>query len=355
MKKIRLLFLFCAFVVLYFFFYPVPFEPKDWKPPLAPSLTGKYQKNTLLKQLNFQYKGSCLACEDIAVDSLGRIYGGNANGEIIRFSTSGNREVFANTEGRPLGMHFDQKQNLLVADAEKGLIQISPNGTIQLLANEFAGRPFGITDDLEIGKDGKIYFSDATYKFPLHDYKIDLLEHGPNGRFFVYDPEDGTLDLLIDSLFFANGVAVSHDQSFVLVVETASYRVRRHWVSGPMKGQTDMFIENLPGFPDGISQGSDGIFWLTLVSPRNNLLDNLMNKPFLRKILWRLPTFMQPGPERYGFILGLNTKGEVVYNLQDPSGKFAQITSVQEFNQKLYLGSLLEDGIGVFDLKYVSH
>ena len=143
--------------------------------------------------------------------------------------------------------------------------------------------PFGITDDVEVGRNGKIYFSDASHKFSFHDYKMDLLEHRPNGRLFEYDPVQDELRLLLDDLYFANGVAVAADLSFVLVVETSAYRVRRYWLEGARKGQNDVFIQNLPGFPDGISRGTNGVYWMTLVSPRNPKLDRLMEKPFYRK------------------------------------------------------------------------
>jgi len=59
---------------------------------------------------------------------------------------------------------------------------------------------------------------------------------------------------------------------------------------------------------------------------------------------------MQPAPVHYGFILGLDGGGKVQYNLQDPSGKFGQMTSVQEYQGKLYIGTLGEEAIAVIDM-----
>ena len=73
-----------------------------------------------------------------------------------------------------------------------------------------------------------------------------------------------------------------------------------------------------------------------------------MDKPFVRKIAVRLPDAMQPAPQRYGFILGLDKDGNIVHNLQDPKGGFAEIASVQQFGDKLYFGSLgAEDAVGM--------
>jgi sugar lactone lactonase YvrE len=144
---------------------------------------------------------------------------------------------------------------------------------------------------------------------------------------------------------------VAPDQRFVLVNETGAYRIRRFWLKGPRAGQNDIFIDNLPAFPDGVSQGSDSIFWVAMASPRKASVDNLMPRPFLRKVITRLPDFLQPAPTRFGFVLGLDMQGRVIYNLQDPSGKFTPITSVQEWNGNLFLGSLGSNGVGVYKFK----
>ena len=62
--------------------------------------------------------------------------------------------------------------------------------------------------------------------------------------------------------------------------------------------------------------------------------------------MYRLPLFVQPAPVRYGFVLGIDSNGKVIYNLQDPSpNSFSPITSVEENNGVLYFGSLNYPGI----------
>src|SRR4030095_11592897 len=102
-----------------------------------------------------------------------------------------------------------------------------------------------------------------------------------------------------------------------LVAETGMYRVMRIWLTGPQAGQSEIFIDNLPGFPDGISSNGKDRFWLALVKPRDAVLDKLLPHPFLRKVVARLPKFLQPAPKRYSFVLGLDGNGRVVDNLQD--------------------------------------
>jgi len=332
-------------IVTYLLFWPVPIDPAPWNPPKAPALEGIYEPNDLLASAEHLGEGVGIGPEDVSVDEEGRIYAGFEDGRIARFQPDGSKaEVYAKTGGRPLGHHFDAEGNLVVADARKGLLSISPEGEITVLVTEAEGRPFGLADDLDIAEDGTIYFSDASDKFDVSNYMDDLMEHRSHGRLLAYDPGTGNATLLLDDLYFANGVAVSPDQSFVLVVETGMYRVLRLWIAGPKEGDVEIFRDNLPGYPDGISAGN-GTFWLALIAPRDPGFDLVSPRPFLRKVLMRLPSQFLELP-KYGFVLGLDVDGRVAHNLQDPSGSYAGITSVQEHDEVLYLGSLSENSIG---------
>lgn len=333
-------------LVAYLLLWPVPISPTSWTPLPSPSLEkGPYQRNTALSAATIiDLDGS--GPEDVAVDDQGRIYGGLMDGRIMRrMPDGGSPELFVHTKGRPLGMDFDNEGNLVVADAKRGLLRVDRMGNISVLATEHGDRRFGFTDDVDVGADGRYYFSDASSKWDVHHVREDFFEHRPYGRLLVYDPRTKVTNLLLDDLYFANGVAVSEDASFVLIVETSKYRVKRLWLTGPKKGEVDMFVENLPGFPDGISTGDDGEFWLALFSPRLSDLDSLLPSPWLRTIVYRLPLFLQPDPLQYGFILGLDSEARVIANLQDSSASsFSPITSVERVGQWLYLGSLTYKG-----------
>jgi sugar lactone lactonase YvrE len=345
--------------VVYLLVYPVPISPASWNPPPAPNLTGQYQQNSRLAAVErlslgmaAAHPGSGFAPEDVAIDVDGRIYAGLDDGRIMRLQADGTRpEGFSNTHGRPLGLVFDGNGNLIVADAIKGLLSIARDGAVSVLTTEADGLRFTCTNDLDIARDGTIYFTDASSKFPLTNFTADILEHQGNGRLLAYDPKTKTTRTLLKYLCFANGVAVSPDQTFLLVVETGSYRVHRYWLSGPKQGQSEIFIDNLPGFPDGISSNGKDKFWLALVTPRDKTLDKLLPHPILRKVIYRLPKFVQPAPKRYSFVLGLDMSGKIVENLQNPTADcYAQIANVVEHNGALYFGSIGESTVGRFRL-----
>jgi sugar lactone lactonase YvrE len=344
--------LFIAAVVAYLLFAPVPITPAAWTPPTAPTLTGQYERNTRLTPVEKLSLGDGHKPEDVALDSQGRIYAGLEDGRIIQLQPDGTQpRLLANTQGRPLGLVVDRAGNLIVADAIKGLLSVSPTGEIKVLATEADGVKFGCLNDLDIGADGTIYFTEASYKYPMSQFTSDVLEHQPNGRLLAFDRNTEKVRTLLRGIYFANGVAVSPDQSFVLVAETGKYRIRRYWLREPKQGMDDTFLDNLPGFPDGISSNGTDKFWLALVTPRQALFDRLLPHPFLRKVVFRLPKALQPAPERYSFVIGLDSQGRVVENLQNGSADcYAQIANVVERNGKLYFGSIGEDTVGRFSL-----
>ena len=339
--------------IVYLLVAPVPITPAAWTPPVAPTLTGQYEQNNRLAHTDRLSLGDGRSPEDVAIDSGGRIYGGFDDGRIIQLQPDGTQpHVFANTQGRPLGLAFDPAGNLIVADAIKGLLAIDKSGTIKVLATEVDGAKFGCLNDLDVGVDGTIYFTEASRKFPMSQFANDILEHQPNGRFLAYDPKTQKTRTIVDGIYFANGVAVSPDQSFVLVNETGLYRVLKVWLTGPKQGQRDVFIDNLPGFPDGISSNGKGKFWLALVTPRDAVFDKILPYPFARKIVYRLPQVLQPAPKRYSFVLGLDENGKVVDNLQNGAADcYAEIANVVEHDGVLYFGSIAESTIGKFSLR----
>ena len=347
MKRI-LFWVLCILLVAFVFFVlvPGPIDAVSWTPDTKPELKGQYSRNDLLDEMTKIFPGQCLGCEDIAIDSNGTIYAGSIDGDIVVFR-NGRREVLVNTGGRPLGLDFDVYGNLVVADAVKGLLLINPSGQFQVLTNGHNGVPFRFTDDIEVGSDSIFYFTDASSKFGIDNYILDLVEHGGHGRFLSYDPRSGQVSLLMDGLQFANGVAVAPDASFALVNETGMYRVHKYWLKGPSVGQSEVIFDNLPGFPDGISKGEDGIFWLTLITPRLAVIDKTMPYAWLRNQVMKLPkSISEPKPAIYGMILGVTADGEVKYNYQSEKPSLIMIASVQQVGDELFMGSLSDNGIG---------
>lgn len=346
----QFLLLLLVLLLAYILFYPVPIDPQAWTPPTDPGLTGPYAPNNELTKVQKMAEGQCLRCEDVAVDSLGNVYAGAYTGDILAFSPDfKTRRVLVNTGGRPLGMIVDKQGNVYVADSPKGLLKVSPTGQMTVLSDVCNNQKIIFADDLAFGPDSTIIFSEASEKFPDKIHILDAIEHGPNGNVFRYSLKTGKTELLMDSLYFANGIAVSPNGSYVLVNNMTKYQMLKHYLSGDRKGQTEVFIDNLPGFPDGVNISPDRTIWVSIPGPRIALLDKILPYPFIRKIWLRLPHSDQQGPG-YGFILGFDQSGKLTHNLQDPKGGYSGITNTVPFQDKLYLGSITQTSIGVYTL-----
>jgi strictosidine synthase len=325
------------------------FRPEAWQPPPSPGLSGDYQRNDRLADAELWPVGGA-GPEDIAIDAEGRVYTGLEDGRILRLPPDGGEpEVLADTGGRPLGLELQPDGSLVICDADKGLLRLSPDGALDTLVDRFEGEPFIATNSAAVAADGTIYFTVTSRRYGMSGYTLDLLEHSGTGRLFARRT-DGTVDLLIDGLQFANGVALAPDERYLLVAETGAYRIRRLWLTPDRPGQDEIFVDNLPGFPDNLSTG-EGLFWVAMPSPRDRILDALLPHPFARHIVARMPSRFQPQPKRHGFVLGFDAAGRVVHNLQDPSGRVALTTGARQRGKRLYVGSLTESTVAVHELE----
>ncbi len=202
-----------------------------------------------------------------------------------------------------LALHPDGR--LIIADGIKGLLALDGNRQLTSLSTEAKGVPFGFTDDVTVDAAGRYaYFSDASSRWGYGQDGEAVIEHGGDGRLLRYDFSEGTTEVLLEHLQFANGVALGPDEHYVLVNETGAYRISRYWVA--------------------------------LYAPRSPLLDGFAGYPLVRKMM------VIPKPiERKAFVLGLDTHGKVIANLQDGSaGNYSPITTAREYGDWLYLGSL---------------
>lgn len=338
-------------LLAYLLAWPVEVEPVAWTSPKDNGYTGQFAQNQHLSQIQRIELTDQIGPEDLALGQDGNVYFALLSGDIQSINSEGKIATLANTGGRPLGIEFDQNGNLLVADAFKGLLSVTSKGEVTSLVTEVDGIPVNYADDVDIADNGKIYFSDASTKFHAQRYGtfeaslLDINEHGGHGRLIEFDPETKKSQTILEGLNFANGVAISHDQKWVLVNETGTYRILKVGISDSNKGTVETLIDNLPGFPDNISRGENGVYWFGLVSPRSKPLDMLSGSAFLRKVVQRLPAFMRPKAQHFGHIVAVNDNGQVVHNLQDPLGMFGHTTGALEVGKDLFVSSLHEPAL----------
>ncbi|MFS3130408.1 SMP-30/gluconolactonase/LRE family protein [Nocardioides sp. Bht2] len=294
--------------------------------------------------------------EDVVVvpdgPAAGAVYTGTEDGAIFRLSADGTRiDRIAETGGRPLGLELFADGALLVCDARRGLLRVNPeDGAIEPLLDAVDGQRMVFCNNAAIAADGTIWFSDSSTKYPIDRWKDDFVQNTRTGRLLRRDP-DGSVTVVLDGLAFANGVALAADESYVAVAETGARTVVRYWLSGPDAGSRYLLATDLPGYPDNISTGSDGLVWVSLASPRDPLVERLQRAPLpLRRAVTKLPDAVQPAPKRTIRVQAFDDAGVLVHDLDLASPDFHMVTGVREHQGRVWLGSLHEPAIAVHDL-----
>lgn len=320
---------------------PSPMFATAWDPPRAPNLEGGFRPNKELARADRLLSGQVIGPESIAFDAADQLYAGTTDGKIIRMQRGGPAEVFADTGGRPLGMKLDHDGNLWVADAMKGLLRIDADGNIEVMLRDAEGIGFQYLNDLVITEQGTIYFSDSSSKWSYGQQVFDVLEAVPSGRVIRYEPATSTTTIIARGLAFANGVALAPDESYLLVCESARYRIARIWLQGDRKHLVETYIDNLPGFPDNITLSPRGTWWVALFSVRKPLLDVVHPYAFLKDTLAALPEALRPQQIPYGLVFEMNMNGQVLRSFHDATGRSLRDTSSAiERDGHLYVGTL---------------
>ncbi len=342
-------------VIAYLLLWPVPVAPIAWDAPENAGYVGAYAPNTDLSNLTEINMGPYHGPEDIVALPGGRIATATQDGVVLAFDpTDESFTVIAETGGVPLGMEMGPDGRLLVADAYKGLLAVSLDGAVEVLTNEVDGTPILYADDLDVADDGVIYFSDASTKFgaeaggsTLASSLLELMESAGTGRVLAYDPADGSTRVVSDGWVFSNGVAIAPDGD-LLVLETGRYRLDR---VNPQTGARTTIIDNFPGFPDNINRGpvlDDGTptYFVGIVSPRSEWLDDNADNVLARKIAMRLPASMRPQAENYGLILQIDADGEILRTFHDPIGTYPTTTGAVVVDDRMYITSLTAPTLG---------
>lgn len=199
----------------------------------------------------------------------------------------------------------------------------------------------------------------------------------PSGRLIHYSRESGKMTVLLDNIWFANGVALSPAEDFVVVAESHSSRLMRVWLNGVKQGKSEVFFDGLPGAPDNLSFDENGI-WVPLASAADDdhpMLPHILAKlPVVRKFVVRLfelakmpfefinsvfpnkvtnfvcrefgsmdmITFILPSRRT---VVRLDWNGNVVKSLHGSDKSTGVVTHVMKLDGYLYLGSVTSNFI----------
>ncbi len=196
-------------------------------------------------------------------DPAGFIYvSDEEQNKIYRLHVDGRKEEVISL-GDPDGNTYDRKYRLIdCASVLRAIIEVTPDGHYTVLADKYEGRKFNSPNDVIIGTDGAIYFTDPT---------LDLVKGEKQEISFqgVYRLDaQGGVRLLTKDLTQPNGLAFSPDGKHFYVDDSAEKNIREYDVTpdgslsngrifGDEKGEPH------DGVPDGIKVDERGDLFVT--------------------------------------------------------------------------------------------
>lgn len=297
-----------------------------------------------------------MGAEDVVVATQGpdegAVFTGTGDGTIWRVSHDGAKvDRVATTGGRPLGIEIDLDGRLMVCDAKRGLLRVDTrNGAVEAVEDSVAGTKMVFCNNGAVASDGTIWYSDSSTKFGIDNWKDDFVQDTRTGRLLRRDP-DGTVVVVLDGLRFSNGVTLSTAEDFVVVAECAGRTLVRHWIAGDRAGERETFVADLPGYPDNIARGSDGLIWTTIATPRDPLVERIQAGPqWLRRQITKIPEKLQPKPKQTIRVQAYDESGTLVHDVDVKEPGFHMVTGVREHDGRVWMGSLQEAAVAVVDL-----
>uniref|UniRef100_A0A914EE48 Strictosidine synthase conserved region domain-containing protein n=1 Tax=Acrobeloides nanus TaxID=290746 RepID=A0A914EE48_9BILA len=208
-----------------------------------------------------------------------------------------------------------------------------------------------MTNDIDIIDEDTIIFTDTCSKWDFSKLGYCFFEHIPNGRVFKYQISTNKLELLIDELYFPNGLQILPDRKSILIGELWAARITQLYIEGPKKNERKIFADNLPGFSDNIRLSTHGTIYVAMAGVRQptatSYLETIGNFPAIRKV------FMQYSIQ-HGLVLEYDTNGTLIRTLQDPTGVVNRISHVADDGEFLYLGSYINDFIAKIPKKNIA-
>lgn len=337
---------------------------QTWDAPVYQGLQVPFSENNALDSMQFLEIAPYSEPETVLVRD-GWVYASVKGGILIRLREDGSGlEEVLNTGTAILGFAFDGQGNIVYCDSaydkDGGAVCFLPAeetsfGEPILLVAEVDGTRLAYPDAVAVAFDGKIYFTDACKYSPaaynkktMHAFNLDMMVHSNTGALYVYDPATKETELIVSGLCFANGVALTPNETHLLVNETCEYRI---WkvdanLRNARAGDTDTEIiaDNLPGFPDNLTAVGDGTYWIGLSGSRSDFIDGAAAKTMMRNMILLLPSGwmdqLLSSSEAYSHIVRIDSNGEILENLMGEATNYNLTTGATQAGDRCYIHGL---------------
>lgn len=182
--------------------------------------------------------------------------------KIFRVQPDGKKEEVI-ALGDPDGNTFDRQHRLIdCASVLRAIIEVTPDGKYKVLADHFEGKRFNSPNDVIVGPDGALYFTDPTLDLVAGE-KQEISFQG------VYRlDESGNVRLLTKDLGQPNGLAFSPDGKKFYVDDSKQRNIRAYDVASDGTLTNGRIFGEEPGgkgegVPDGMKVDEKGNIFVT--------------------------------------------------------------------------------------------
>ncbi len=171
--------------------------------------------------------------------------------KIFRVYSDGHKQELISL-GDPDGNTYDHELRLLdCASVLRAIIRISPDGKYTVLADHYDGKKFNSPNDVVLGPDGAIYFTDPTLDLPQGE-KQEI----PFQGVYRLDEEKGDVTLLTKELSQPNGLAFSPDGKHFYVDDSEQRNIRVYDVAADgTLANGRVFAQEPGGKGEGVPDG----------------------------------------------------------------------------------------------------
>jgi len=183
--------------------------------------------------------------------------------KIFRVYVSDGRKEEVVSLGDPDGNTYDREHHLLdCASVLRAIIQVEPDGKYKILADHYQGQRFNSPNDVIIGPDAAIYFTDPTLDL-VKGEKQEIPFQG------VYRLDsNGEVRLLTKELTQPNGLAFSPDGKSFYIDDSKQRNIRVYDVGSDSSLSNGHIFGEEPGVkgdgvPDGMKVDRDGNLYVT--------------------------------------------------------------------------------------------
>jgi len=165
--------------------------------------------------------------------------------------------------GDPDGNTFDRRRRLIdCASVLRAIIEVTPDGKYKTLAERYDGKKFNSPNDVIVGPDGALYFTDPTLDLVAGE-KQEIPFQG------VYRLDDkGNVRLLTKDLTQPNGLAFSPDGKRLYVDDSEKRNIRVYDIAADGNLENGRIFGEEPGaqgegVPDGMKVDTLGNLYVT--------------------------------------------------------------------------------------------